>query len=253
MPRIRLTLAYTGTRYHGWQLQADGPTVQGTVEAALHRLVGRPVRVHGAGRTDAGVHALGQVAHCDVPEDRGHLPWQRALNALLPEDIAVLDASTVPETFHARRSATAKEYAYTLWTEPAFVLPQRRPFTWAVGPLDLAALDEAAAFLVGTHDFASFQNTGTPVASTCRTLMALTRHPGPTPWETVLRFRADGFLKQMVRNLVGLLVAVGQGRLAPAAVAGILAARDRAAAPATAPPHGLCLEKVDYGPQPKET
>ncbi len=246
MPRIRLTLAYTGTHYHGWQLQRSGPTVQGVLENALQRLAGQPVRVHGAGRTDAGVHALGQVAHFDIPDHRGHLPWQRALNALLPDDICVRQAETVPPDFHARFSATAKEYTYTLWTEANFLLPQRRPWTWAVGPLDLAALDAAATYLLGTHDFASFQNTGTPITDTCRTLMLLTREPGPTPWEITLRFRANGFLKQMVRNLVGLLVAISQGRLTPTVIPDILAARNRAAAPATVPPQGLCLERVFY-------
>lgn len=246
MPRIRLTLAYTGTHYHGWQLQAHGPTIQGTVEAALERLVGVPTRVHGAGRTDAGVHAVGQVAHFDVAHEKRHIPWQRALNAVLPGDICVREAGEVDADFHARFSATAKEYSYTLWTEPAFVLPQRRPFTWATGPLDLAAMDAAARHLVGTHDFASFQNAGTPVQDTCRTLTTITRSPGPTPWEWTLRFEANGFLKQMVRNIVGLLVAVGRGRITEAAVPGILAARDRKAAPSTAPAQGLCLEWVRY-------
>lgn len=246
MPRIRLILAYTGTHYHGWQLQAHGPTVQGTVEAALERLVGVPTRVHGAGRTDAGVHAVGQVAHFDVAHEKRHIPWQRALNAVLPGDICVREASEVDADFHARFSATAKEYSYTLWTEPAFVLPQRRPFTWATGPLDLAAMDAAARHLVGTHDFASFQNAGTPVRDTCRTLTTITRAPGPTPWEWTLRFEANGFLKQMVRNLVGLLVAVGRGRIAAEAVPAVLTARDRTAAPGTAPAQGLCLEWVRY-------
>jgi tRNA pseudouridine38-40 synthase len=249
VPRLCLTLAYVGTRYLGWQLQAQEPTVQGTLEAALSRLCGAPIRVYGAGRTDAGVHAHGQVAHCDVPQEREHLPWQRALNALLPQDMAVLKASIVPENFHARRSAQAKEYAYTLWTDPDFVLPQRRAFVWPVGRLDLEAMDHAATYLCGTHDFASFQNLGTPVRHTVRTVEAIWRQPGATPQEWVFWFRANGFLKQMVRTMVGLLVAVGRGRLAPQAVPDILAARDRAAAPATAPPQGLCLERVVYGPQ----
>lgn len=248
MPRIRLTLAYTGTRYHGWQIQAQAPTIQGSVEAALMRLVGAPTRVHGAGRTDAGVHALGQVAHFDVPANRSHIPWQEALNALLPDDICVREACEVTPDFHARFSATAKEYSYTLWTEPAFVLPQRRPFTWATGPLDFDAMDAAARHLIGDHDFTSFQNAGTPIRDTCRTLTAITRAPGPTPWEWTLRFTANGFLKQMVRNMVGLLVAIGRGRITEAAVPRILAARHRTAAPSTAPPQGLCLEWVSYDP-----
>lgn len=253
MVRLKLTLAYHGAEFHGWQAQEDEAgtrAVQTEVERAAARLLGRPgelVRVHGAGRTDAGVHALGQVAHLDVPADKAALPWRRGLNALLPPDVAVVRAETAPDGFHARFSATSKIYAYTLWLARDFVLPQRRPFVWPVGRLDLDRLDEAGALFPGEHDFSAFQNAGTPVKSPVRRMFALWREPGQTPEETVLRLHADGFLKQMVRNIVGCLVGVGLGKLEPDAVRRLLAGAPRAQAPATAPARGLCLEQVFYG------
>lgn len=245
MARLKLTLAYDGTDFSGWQLQSEDRTVQGELERALGRILDSDVRVHGSGRTDAGVHALGQVAHADIP-DSVDIPFKRALNSILPPDVRVLAAQTVPSDFHARYSALSKTYAYTLWLERGCVLPQRRSFVWDCGPVDEAAMDRAAALLLGEHDFAAFQNVGTPVKSTVRTMMDISRHPGDTPRESVWRFTADGFLKQMVRNLMGCLVACGQGRIDPDQVARILEQGDRSLAPATAPAQGLCLERVEY-------
>lgn len=249
MPRFLLTLAYDGTDFSGWQLQSGDRTVQGEVEAALAAIAGAPVRVHGSGRTDAGVHALGQRAHFDCPQSRGAIPWQSALNGTLPPDVRVLRCHRVADDFHARFHALAKTYEYGLWHERTFCLPQRRRFVWNCGPLDFAAMDEAAHRLMGEHDFAAFQNTGTPVKSTIRTISDISRHPGPTAEESVWRFTADGFLKQMVRNLVGCLVACGRGRITPDDAARILHNADRAQAPATAPPQGLTLICVDYPAQ----
>lgn len=246
MPRIRLTVAYVGTRYRGWQIQARGETVQGVLEERLARICEEPVRVHGSGRTDSGVHALGQVAHFDAPEPKARIPWQKALNSMLPDDIAVLDAREADPDFHARYSVSSKRYAYTLWTDPDYTLPQRAPFVWAVRGLDLAAMDEAAAHLCGTHDFAAFQNAGTEVKGTVRTLQPIVRSAGQHPCELVYRFQADGFLKQMVRNLMGLLVEVGRGGMSPDDALAVLQSRDRRLAPATAPPQGLTLEEVMY-------
>lgn len=245
--RLKLTLAFEGTRFWGWQLQHGKRTVQGVVEAAAARLAGEPVRVQGSSLTDSGVHALGMVAHVDIPEGRRHLPWQRALNALLPEDVAALAAEEAPPGFHARYCAISKVYSYTLWTRPDYLLPQRRNFVWACGPLDLAAVDRAMALFVGRHDFKSFQNTGTPILNTLRSVLAFSREPGVRPEEVVLRIRADGFLKQMVRNIVGCLVAVGRGKVPPETVRSLLNEGDRTKAPATAPGRGLCLELVSYG------
>jgi tRNA pseudouridine38-40 synthase len=246
MPRFLLTLAYDGTDFSGWQLQARDRTVQGVIETALTKIMDAPVRLHGAGRTDAGVHALGQTAHFDCPESRAGIPWQRALNAMLPDDVRVVACRRVTDGFHARYQAQAKTYEYTLWHTREFCLPQRRRFVWNCGPLDFMAMEEAARLLTGEHDFASFQNTGTPVSSTVRTVADISRHPGPTPHESVWRFTANGFLKQMVRNLVGCLAACGRGQLAPDEAGRILRAADRALAPATAPPQGLTMVSVEY-------
>lgn len=246
MPRIRLTVAYVGTRYLGWQIQGRGATIQGVLEEKLSRICEEPVRVHGSGRTDSGVHALGQVAHFDAPDSKARIPWQKALNSMLPDDIAILDAREAEPGFHARFSVRSKRYAYTLWTEPDFTLPQRAPFVWPVRNLDLESMDRAAALLAGTHDFAAFQNAGTEVKGTVRTLEPIRREPGQDPCEWAFRFQADGFLKQMVRNLMGLLVEVGRGGMSPEEARAVLESRDRRLAPATAPPQGLTLEEVIY-------
>lgn len=253
MSRLRLTLAYDGTDFAGWQLQAPGKgrTIQGCLEEALETLCGAPVRVFGAGRTDSGVHALAQVAHVDVPEVRAALPWQKALNALLPGDVSVVEASIVPEDFHARFCATGKVYHYTLWTEPGHVLPWRRPYVWDVGrhgpALDVAAMDACAACFAGYHDFAAFRNAGSEVKTTTRLMHGVTRLPDSPPSEMVWRFQAEGFLKQMVRNLMGALVAVGRGKVSPEDIRSVLTKGQRRLAPQTAPARGLCLIAVEYG------
>ncbi|MGE4293001.1 MAG: tRNA pseudouridine(38-40) synthase TruA [Desulfovibrio sp.] len=256
MQRIKLTLAYDGTKFAGWQLQPGLRTVQGVLEAAVTHMIGHVpgapltpdgfIRLHASGRTDSGVHASGQVAHFDAPDARRGFPWQKALNGNLPPDVSVVDVEQVPRAFHARFSVRAKTYAYTLWHEPGYVLPQRRPFVWKCGPVDFAAMEEAARIFLGEHDFAAFRNTGSEVESTVRTLLELRCSPGLLPQESIWHFRATGFLKQMVRNLMGCLVAVGQGKVNPGKVRSYLQEGDRTAAPATAPAQGLCLERVEY-------
>lgn len=251
MPRLRLTLAYDGTHFAGWQLQAPGlgRTVQGCLEEALATLCAHPVRVHGAGRTDSGVHALAQVAHADVPRSRTGFPWQKALNALLPKDMSVLEAVETDPEFHSRFAAVGKEYRYTLWTEPRFVLPWRRPYVWDVGRrgvLDVAAMDACAGLFAGCHDFAAFQNAGTVVNSTVRQVHGVVRLPDAPEHEMVWQFRAEGFLKQMVRNLMGALVAVGRGKVSPEDIRSVLTKGQRSLAPGTAPACGLCLHAVEY-------
>ncbi|WP_243438142.1 tRNA pseudouridine(38-40) synthase TruA [Fundidesulfovibrio soli] len=246
--RLKFTLAYQGTEFAGWQLQPEGQgrSVQGCLEQALEQLCGQFVRVHGASRTDSGVHALGQHAHADIPADRAHLPFRRALNALLPRDVSVLGVERVPADFHCRIHSVRKFYAYTLWHEAEFILPQRRPFVWRVGRLDTRAMLEAASLLIGTHDFAGFQNTGTPVRDTVRTVESIAPHPGQTPQETVWRVTGPGFLKQMVRNIMGCLVEVGRGKANADFVRSLLVEKDRSLAPATAPAKGLCLEGMEF-------
>lgn len=246
MSRIRLTLAYDGTDFSGWQLQPEARTVQGVLEQRLTDIIGTPTRVHGSGRTDSGVHALGQVAHFDCPDERATIPWQRALNATLPKDVRIIRAKSVPDDFHARYSALGKTYEYTLWHNEEYCLPSRRRFVWDCGHVDRKAMQDAARALTGEHDFAAFQNVGTPVKTTVRTITGISCNKGTTPHETVWRFTADGFLKQMVRNIMGCLVACGRGKLTAADVATIVEGLDRSAAPATAPAQGLSLISVQY-------
>lgn len=244
--RLAMTLAYLGTDFHGWQFQPGKRTVQGTLEQAMARLAGQDVRVHSAGRTDSGVHALGQVAHADIPASRAGLPWQRALNALLPSDLSVVRVDHAASSFHSRFDALRKTYSYTLWTESSYLLPQRRAFVWATGPLNLEAMALAAKSLIGRRDWSAFQNQGTPVRSPVRTVFDIHCKAGTRPEETVWVISADGFLKQMVRNIIGCLVMVGKGRLTPEALLDLAEQGRREAAPATAPARGLCLERVDY-------
>jgi len=248
--RLKIILAYQGTDFEGWQLQAGrrpARTVQGCLEQALATLAGGPVRAHGSARTDSGVHALEQVVHADVPAARAGLPWQRALDALVPRDMAVLEAAPAPSGFHARFDAVGKRYAYTLWTEPRFVIPQRRQFVWQTGPLDVDAMRQTAEILVGQHDFAAFANSGSDVRTTVRHVSAIRTRGGGFPGELVFEFEAEGFLKQMVRNLMGTLVAAGRGKVNAEAVRSCLEMKDRTRLPATAPAQGLCLERVFYG------
>ncbi|GAB6127272.1 tRNA pseudouridine(38-40) synthase TruA [Humidesulfovibrio idahonensis] len=249
MTRIKLIIAYDGTDFSGWQHQANARSVQCVVEAAVAKIVGERRPVQGAGRTDSGVHALGQCAHVDLPEPlASRVPWRIALNSNLPLDVRVVEASITHPRFHAQFDAVSKIYAYTLWHDRGYVDPMRRRFVWDVPPLDEAAMDAAAAVLVGRHDFNSFRNLGTKLGArgTVRNLMALWREPGSCPAETVWRARADGFLKQMVRNLVGCLVAVGKGKATPEDVRLILERCDRNHSLPTAPAHGLCMERVFY-------
>lgn len=255
MPRLKLTIAYVGTAYNGWQTQARKnaeplPTIQTFLENAVAHILGERVHVHGAGRTDSGVHADAQVAHLDIPDNRASLNWQLALNTLLPRDIRIVDAQLVPDTFHAQHSAVRKTYEYRLWLSRRYTPPKLYPFVWACGPVDVQRMDEASQYLMGTHDFASFRNTGTELHTTVRTVYSIFRTPAgilpPDCLELTWTFEANGFLKQMVRNLMGLLVATGQGRLEPSEVLAILHSRDRRKAPQTAPACGLTMKRVWY-------
>lgn len=254
MPRFRLTLAYDGTGFEGFQLQAGARaarTVQGALEAALTRLhAGEPIRVDGAGRTDAGVHADGQVASCDLPRAWAGPALVRALNAVLPADLRAMDVAPAPPDFHARRHARSKCYRYTIDTAPV-QLPQRRHCALHVPTrLDLAAMQAAALLFVGRRDFASLASSGSDVKTTVRTLTRseLLLRPAPEPEgpQVVYEVEGDGFLRKMVRSIVGGLLAVGRGALTPAVLEYELHARDRRRWPAPAPAHGLTLVRVDY-------
>ena len=250
MRTLKLTLSYDGTRLVGWQRQAAGDSVQGVLEDALARFEGGPVTVHGAGRTDAGVHALGQVASVEVTfaHDAGMLA--RALNAQLPEDVRVLAVEDAAPGFHARFDARSKTYRYCIRNGPV-ASPFERAFVWHVPqPLDLDAMRQAAACLLGRHDFSAFRSIGTEVPDAVRTLhaSAIVETAGDGDGGRLLTYEVtgDGFLRHMVRAIVGTLVEVGRGWRDPAQMDALLQSRDRARAGATAPPHGLFLVRVVY-------
>lgn len=271
---LKLTVAYDGAAFHGFQRQPArvGRTVQGALEARLLEITGEEVSLRAAGRTDAGVHALGQVVNFPTPSRIPLASWVKAMNAGLPRDVRVLQAEEVPAEFHARYDARGKVYRYVIQTGNVPAVLWRRYAYYVPHPLDLAAMAEGSRALVGRHDFCSFQAAGSAVKTTVRTMMRLewaahplgtgdlilpltaeeaaarAGQPGPAAAGRllVLTAEADGFLYHMVRTIVGLLVEVGLGRRAPEEVARVRDARDRAAAALTAPPHGLCLVAVKY-------
>jgi tRNA pseudouridine38-40 synthase len=245
MQRYRLTIAYDGTAYGGWQIQPNAPTVQAAIEQALAQLTGAHPKVHGSGRTDQGVHARGQVAHFDAALTLTMPALRRALNALLPPDIRILRSALAPDSFHARKSATAKEYRYFLRCTDVMPPQQRLYETHVRATLDVLAMRAAAARLVGRRDFAAFTaNPNRIVASTVRDLFVLdVRQRGSLI--TVVA-QGEGFLYKMVRSLVGWLVRVGEGAESPAATATVLDTCIRTARVPTAPPQGLHLWRVAY-------
>jgi len=244
MPTFKLVLEYDGTNYHGWQIQPNLPTIQATIEATVCEVAQHDVDVIGAGRTDAGVHALGQVAHFSTTARLTAEEWQRALNGLLPPDIAVLAVEPVPDSFHARFSAKSKLYRYLILTRVHRSALSRSKVLHYPYPLDLAAMQDAARTLVGTHDFSSFQNSPTDTESPVCTII----HLKIERFGDEIRFEVESnrFLKQMVRAIVGTLLEVGRGKLKAGEVGEILAAKDRTKAGPTAPAHGLYLVRVDY-------
>ena len=249
MRTIKLTLAYDGTAYAGWQLQAVGKSVQEVLETAIEKATGQKARVVGSGRTDAGVHALGQVAMFRTESPLPAEVLRRALNAHLPQDVAVLEAADAPEGFHPIRDAVRKRYRYTICDGPVRDV-FRRQFAWHCRcDLDAEAMHRAAQALVGTHDFASFQTQGSTRRSTVRTVFELQvgRGRGPDRHVVAVEIEADGFLYNMVRCIVGTLVQVGRGNRGESWVAEVLAARDRRVAGPTAPAKGLCLVWVEHG------
>ncbi|MBI4477055.1 MAG: tRNA pseudouridine(38-40) synthase TruA [Acidobacteria bacterium] len=265
MRTLKLALAYDGTDFAGWQRQAGDRTVQALVEEALSRIDGKSVSVAGAGRTDAGVHAIGQVASVSVTNDLDPATLRRAVNASLPEDVRVVSVVVTHDGFDARRDARRKTYEYRI-LNGAMADPFIRRFAWHVPqPLNAAAMAHAAARLLGEHDFASFQSTGSSVVTTRRTIfesslerlslrsvnaastaIPLSSVAGVPPELLSYRITGDGFLRHMVRAIVGTLVEIGRGRREAASIDALLAAGDRSRAGPTAPAHGLCLVNVEY-------
>jgi tRNA pseudouridine38-40 synthase len=255
MYRLRLTLAYDGAAFAGSQVQPGQRTVQGVVESALTTLDGAPVRAAFAGRTDTGVHALGQVAHADVRRERGTDQWRQGLNGILPLDVRITNVETVSDRFHARYDATWRTYRYTIWNGEVQP-PLMRGTTWhRRSSLDVAAMRTAARALIGEHDYAAFAGAGKGIpqsdANTVRTMRV-------AEWTTernleamaglalVFTIEGSGFLPHMVRNLVGSLVVIGAGGAPVVWLESLLRGRDRRRAAPTAPPHGLTLWRVYY-------
>jgi tRNA pseudouridine38-40 synthase len=246
MPRYRLLVAYEGTEFVGWQRQAAGTSIQALLEDALSKFEEGPVTVLGAGRTDAGVHALGQVAACTLTRAFAPDVIVRALNVRLPPSVRVLRADEVADDFHPQFAAKSKTYRYRIWN--ADVLdPFERLFAWHVyGPLDVDAMNEAARMLEGTHDFAAFQGTGSEVKTTERTVYESAIARSAIANLITYEVTGNGFLRHMVRAIVGTLVEIGRGRRSPAWMRDVLESRNRSAAGATAPAAGLFLVRVDY-------
>jgi tRNA pseudouridine38-40 synthase len=242
--QIRLTIEYDGAAYSGWQLQAGQDSIQGRIEAALGKIFSQPVRICGAGRTDAGVHARGQVAAFRPPRPFDPNNMCRALNAMLPADIAIVEAVEAADSFDPRRDARSRVYEYRVLNQGAkSALEFRR--AWLVRqPLDMAAMNEAARVFAGEHDFAAFRSLGSEEKTTARTVFA-------SEWRRegnllTYRIEATAFLRHMVRTLAATMVEAGRGKLAPADVAALLAGRDRTRVPASAPACGLFLIEVRY-------
>ena len=245
MPRYRLLIEYDGTPFVGWQVQPEGVSVQGALEAAILKLTGAPAGIRGAGRTDAGVHACGQVAHVDIEKDWPPDKIRDGLNFYLkPLPIVVLDSSVVPDTFDARFSATARHYLYRILARRAPPALERHRVWWVPRPLDAEALRDAAGVLLGRHDFTTFRAAGCQATSPLRTLDRLdVAREGD---EIRIGASARSFLHNQVRSMVGSLKLVGEGKWTRADLARALAARDRAACGPVAPASGLYLMAVDY-------
>jgi len=245
---LKLTLEYDGTDFVGWQAQPNGRSVQQELEKGIERLCGEPVRVTGAGRTDAGVHARGQVASLRAPRELPLKAWTAGLNALLPDDLACLRAEVAPDGFDARRWARGKRYTYAILVTPVRS-PLERGRAWEIRrPLDVQAMRRAAPVLLGAHDFSAFRAADCPARTTVREMRRLEIRQSGARIELVVE--ATAFLKHMVRNIVGTLVEVGKGKQPAGWVAQVLASRDRTLAGPTAPAHGLCLVEVRMGDGP---
>lgn len=244
MRALKLTIAYDGTNFVGWQRQATGVSIQQLIEEACVPFAAGPPTVVGAGRTDAGVHALGQVASVTLDTELPTATLQRALNARLSPDVRVTGVENAPMEFHARFDATAKTYRYRIATG-SWMSPFDRWFVWhAPAPRDIDAMRRAASCLIGRHDFASFQGGGAAGTDTIRTVHRLEIHELGA--EVAIEVTGDGFLRHMVRAIVGTLAEVGLGARTPASLSDVLAARTRSAAGETAPARGLTLLSVQY-------
>ncbi len=244
MRNLKLTIAYDGTNYQGWQAQSTGSTIQGVLEGKISRITSESVRLHAAGRTDAGVHALQQVANFTTSHNIPTPSLAKALNSMLPDDIVINDIEEVEPDFQARYRAKSKKYIYRFLQQPR-PSPFERQYAWHIRkPLDIDKMRQAAQSLLGEHHFGSFQGSGCNARNPVKNIHQLDFQENCQ----ILSFsiKASGFLRHMVRNIVGTLVDVGQNKLAPAELETILAAKDRTKAGPTAPPQGLFMAEVEY-------
>jgi tRNA pseudouridine38-40 synthase len=245
MRNIKLLIEYDGTHYQGWQVQPKGPTIQGVLEEKLGLLTGEAIQLFGSGRTDSGVHALGQVAHFKTKSSMDIRSMQRALNSLLPPDMVIQKIEEVDEGFHARRHSKSKVYEYRILNRnlrSAF----QRGFVWHIPQkIKFKEMEKATRWLIGEHDFSSFRSTGSPTQTTVRRVIRADWKKGRNG---LIRFEieANGFLKQMVRSIVGTLVEVGKGKIKGDDFQEILHSKDRKKAGPTAPARGLFLKEVKY-------
>jgi tRNA pseudouridine38-40 synthase len=245
MPNFKITIEYDGSDCHGWQRQAVDRTIQGDIENALKNMTGDPITLTGSGRTDAGVHALNQTANFRCETSLTAEAFLKGLNSLLPEDIVVTSCKVVPEKFHARYDVKSKVYHYRILNRmlPAAV---SRQYAWHIRKkLDLNAMKKALGCIIGSHDFKSFEGSGSPRVSTIRCIINAEFVETDDNY-LVLKIEGDGFLKFMVRNIVGTLVDVGLHKITPDDFKGILVSKDRSLAGITAPAHGLFLMEVKY-------
>ena len=245
MPNFKITIEYDGSAYHGWQRQAEDRTIQGEIENTLMTMTGDSVTVTGSGRTDAGVHALNQTANFRCAKSLTPEAFLKGLNSLLPDDIVITSCTVVPEKFHARYDVKSKVYHYRILNRllPAAI---SRQYAWHIRKkLDLEAMKEAICCILGSHDFKAFEGSGSPRASSIRSIINADFVITDNDY-IVLRIEGDGFLKFMVRNIVGTLVDVGLDKITPDDFKQILVSKDRNLAGITAPAHGLFLMEVKY-------
>lgn len=245
---FKLTIEYDGTPFAGWQIQPNQITVQGEIQKALSTLLNHPMTVTASGRTDAGVHAMGQCAHFHASTRLGSGDIQRGLNSLIKSPIVIHEVRRMPSGFHARYDVRSKTYHYHILNRPAPCAVGRN-YLWHIPQrLDTDIMSQCCRLMTGTHDFKSFEGAGSPRSHTVRTLfdVGIIRGEGLEQDRLVFHFKGNGFLRYMVRNLVGTLVRAGRRKLTPERVTQILHARDRRIAPATAPPQGLFLMQVRY-------
>ena len=245
MRNIQLFIEYDGTHYLGWQVQAKGPTLQGTIEEKIALITREKVNLIGSGRTDAGVHAIAQVAHFKTQTKMDAHSIQKALNSLLPTDIVIKHVEEVQEDFHARKRAKSKVYEYRILNQN-FRSVFNRNYAWHIPQeLNLREMKIATQYLIGEHDFSSFRSVGTPTKTAVRKVI---RADWKRERNGLIRFEieANGFLKQMVRAIIGTFVEVGKGRISPDEFKQIITSKDRKKAGPTAPAHGLFLKEVKY-------